>query len=614
VRVAPRLACVAVAALLSSAMRPATASVSGQSRSGATPGDQPLTIFDRHGRVVRSVGEPGLYSQPAFSPDGTRVAVTKIDSQTQQSDIWVFALSTGEGTRITSDPELHTDPVWSPDGRHLAFVARRGGMWSLSRTSSSGTVGEELLYRHAGFGGISNLAWSTDGRFLSFADLINISGALYVLPLDGDRQVREVLRPPLFNARISPTGQLIANSSSQSGKSEIYVRPFDLSSSALASSAQAARQVSRDGGVGTAFWRRDWNEIYYLAPGRGVMAVDIRTAPTFRSGTPKLLFRAPSTRAATRLANVSPDGTRFMFAVPPPPRSRQLTIVNRNGTVIGTIGKAGPYGQPSVSPDGTRVAVVRNDSETGNQDIWSFDVATGAGHAVTSDPAPDSAPVWSPDGKAIAIVSTRGDYTGLYKKAWDGAGREELLYRHTPGTPSVVLTDWSADGRFLSFYAGDILYALPLDGDRSAIAMERTEFSTVGGRFSPDGRFLAYLSDRSGRYEVYVRRFDPTTIATASTESSSWQVSKKGARGMVSWRQDGKEISYLAADGSLVAEDVASSPDFRSGTRRILFKPPSPESGGTYAAVGNPVQLKNVSRDGRRFVFAVQGPPNEAER
>jgi Tol biopolymer transport system component len=96
--------------------------------------------------------------------------------------------------------------------------------------------------------------------------------------------------------------------------------------------------------------------------------------------------------------------------------------------------------------------VIHNDVETGNQDIWTFEIVTGTRHVVTSDPAPDSAPIWSPDGKAIAFVSTRGDYTGVYRKAWDGTGREEQLYEHTPGTPSVVLTDWSADGRFLTFY------------------------------------------------------------------------------------------------------------------------------------------------------------------
>ena len=177
---------------------------------GQTPGGQALTVLDRDGHIVSTIAELGRYSQPAFSPDGLRVAVARIDAQTQNQDIWIFTLSTGESTRITSDPAPDTEPVWSPDGSQLVFISRREGTWGLYRTSSSGMGAEELLYQHTGFGGISNLGWSADGRFLNFSDLINISGALYVLPLDGDRQVREVLRPPLFNTRISPDGRLIA--------------------------------------------------------------------------------------------------------------------------------------------------------------------------------------------------------------------------------------------------------------------------------------------------------------------------------------------------------------------------------------------------------------------
>ena len=281
-------------------------------------------------------------------------------------------------------------------------------------------------------------------------------------------------------------------------------------------------------------------------------------------------------------------------------------MFDRAGIALKTVGEAGPFGQPSLSADGTRVAVVRNDPETGNQDVWAFDVATGRGRAITSDPSADAAPIWSPDGKHVAFVSTRGDYTGIYRKAWNGTGHAELLYQHTAGTPSVVLTDWSADGRFLSFYAGDVLYVLPLDGDRKAVEIERSEFSTIGGRFSPDARFLAYLSDESGRYEVYVRPFDSVRDTRGLPLAQPWRVSPKGAQGMISWRPDGKEIRYLASDGSFVAVGVTVTPGFQSETPSVLFRPPSQGGGGPYTATGNAVQLRNMNRAGDRFVFAVQ--------
>ena len=314
----------------------------------------------------------------------------------------------------------------------------------------------------------------------------------------------------------------------------MYVRPFGRNSnSATRQAAGSPSQASHGGAVGAGFWRRDGRALYYLAPGRGVMAVDVTAIPTLHTGTPKLLFRAPSNRASARIASVSPDGDRFLFSVPPESPHRQLTIIDRQGREIRTIGEHGPYGQPSLSPDGAKVAVIRSDAETANQEIWAFDVATGKRRVVTSGRAPISAPVWSPDGRDIAFVSTRGNYTGVYRKAWNGSSREELLYQHTAGAPGVVLTDWSADGRFLSFYAGDTLYALPVNGNRTVTEIERTEFSTVGGRFSPDGRFIAYLSDESGTYEVHIRPFSATADGAALPAAQRWQVSHQGAQGMI---------------------------------------------------------------------------------
>jgi len=227
---------------------------------------------------------------------------------------------------------------------------------------------------------------------------------------------------------------------------------------------------------------------------------------------------------------------------------------------------------------------------------------------------PDSAPVWSPDGTQIAYVSARGNYTSVYRKASNGRGKEELLYKNEPGAGGLVLSDWSTDGHFLSFYSADVLCVLPLTRDRKPIEAVRNEFSVIGGRFSPDGRFLAYLSDESGRYEVYVRPFDLGTAGQSSSAVTSWQISHQGAQGMVFWRQDGAELGYLAADGTLMAVDVTTAPTFKSGTPKPLFRPPNPGGGGAYAVIGNVPQLRNVSRDGQRFVFAVQIPAATLER
>ena len=142
-----------------------------------------LTVFDRDGNVVNTIGERDTYSQPVLSPDGTRVAVLK---RAQTWDFWVLDVATGNGTQMTSshEGERVKAPVWSPDGSQIAYVAVRGGRDGLYRQASNGEGEEELLYQHPG-GEISLAEWSLDGRFLSFFSADLSGSALYLLPLGG---------------------------------------------------------------------------------------------------------------------------------------------------------------------------------------------------------------------------------------------------------------------------------------------------------------------------------------------------------------------------------------------------------------------------------------------
>jgi Tol biopolymer transport system component len=389
-----------------------------------------------------------------------------------------------------------------------------------------------------------------------------------------------------------------------SGPNEIYAVPFDANAAPGAAASAMPTRVSDQGGAGMVFWRRDGKELFYLAADRAVMSVTVESTAPAKFGAPRVLFR-PSGDIAPGLApgttNVSRDGQRFVFAVPRP-QLRQLTVFDRSGKAVGTAGQPGSYVQPNLSPDGTRTLVMRNDPRTGNQDIWVIDLASGNGTAITNDVYPDNAPIWSPDGKHVAYVSTREGLAGIYRKAADGTGAEELLFQYTPGA-GMVLTDWSPDGKFITFYTGVIvLVPVGTPGDaksRKEIDWLREDYEAGQGRFSPDGRFMAYLSneEKFDRGEVYVRPFDPDK-PDAPPPGKPIKVSKDGTVGMITWRQDGKELYFLNRDWEVMAVDITTTPALTAGTPRVLFKLPGP-------LPGNPLQWKNVSKDGERFIFSM---------
>ena len=176
----------------------------------------------------------------------------------------------------------------------------------------------------------------------------------------------------------------------------------------------------------------------------------------------------------------------------------------------------------------------------------------------------------------------------IYWKVSSGAGRDELLLK----TPQVKLaTDWSADGRYILYYTIDPkakadLWVLPLTGDRKPLSFLQTEFNERQGRLSPDGRFMAYVSDESGRWEVYVQPFPAS--------GSMWKISTGGGADP-RWRRDGKELYYLAEDRKLMAVEVKTSAGFDPGVPKALFDtrfPAAIEIGHHHAA----------SADGRRFL------------
>jgi Tol biopolymer transport system component len=566
-----------------------------------------LTIYDRQGKAVATVGPRAIYNTPVFSPDVKRLVAGKVDLEKETQDLWVFDIATGNSIQLTSGKarEASSTPAWSPDGSRIAYIGLRSGEYGLYQKASNGQGSEELIYKLPGVGTLTD--WSQDGRYLTYHSTDLGGGTLYALPLNAaERKPLEAFHSAkqVQGMRLSPDDRYMVHTSNESGRNEIYVRPFDPAGGTGA--AGAARQVSDQGGQGMAFWRRDGKELYYLGADRSIMAVSVSTSPALEVGKPRVLFHpAEEVAVAPGSSSVSRDGERFVIAVPPN-RLRQLTILDRQGKTVKTVGEPGVYGQPAFSPDGTRVAVSRNDPKTGFNDIWTFDVATGKGYPVSSDVWNDNSPIWSADGKQLAYVSTREQYSGIYRKAWDGSGQEELLFRYTPGA-GVGFSDWSQDGKFLTFSTGALLVVPLRDGekglDRKALEWIRDENNEFGGRFSPDGHFLAYGSDEAdpldfaggGTLDVYVRPFD-SSKPEAPGPGPAVRVTSNGAQ-IFGWRrQDGKELIYMNRDFELMALDVSMTPTFRAGTPKLLFKLASPQTA---------ISPDGISRDGQRFVFGM---------
>ena len=242
---------------------------------------------------------------------------------------------------------------------------------------------------------------------------------------------------------------------------------------------------------------------------------------------------------------------------------------------------------------------MKTDVETGHQDIWTFDIATGRGRAITADEAMDSFPLWSPDGASIAYSSVRNNTHHVFRRAADGSGGEEHLYEHDTGN-AVILTDWSPDGRFFTFWSGQGMFVLPI-GEPKAVRVEDGR----GGRFSPDGRFFAFNgleNGQPGRFQVYVRAFDGPLAPGAST---SRHVSAENAIGGITWRGDGRELYFLSQPPNqrMMVVEVTAAGTF-AAPRALFTVPPG---------IGAPAQLSDISSpDGQRFVFAVNLPQRNA--
>jgi Tol biopolymer transport system component len=543
-----------------------------------------LTLFDRDGKEVNSFGQRDLYGNPAFSPDSKRMAVVKPDLEKESSDVWIVDIATGKEQRITvsGERERAGPATWSPDGKYVAYLGLRQGAFALYRKLSNGEGAEELLYKTPTPVNLTD--WSMDGKYLTFFASDLGGASIFALPLEGsgERKAIEIYHnaKPLGGGRLSPDDKFVVYVSQETGTAELYVRPFNPSAAAGAAPPAGPWRISEQGTLGMPFWRRDGKELTFLAADRTVMGVTLTTSPDFEFSKPIVLFRlSDSTPISPAVASVNREADRFVVAVPPP-ALRQLTMLDRQGKVVGTVGQPGLFRGMQVSPDGKRVLVMKNDPKTAINNIWVYDIATGKATAITNETqsgVTNSQPLWSADGKYVAYVQFKDKYSHIYRQAADGTGAPELLFRYTPGA-GFELSDWSLDGKFMVLSTG-VMLIVPVTSpekplDRKALEWLREDYDAFTGHFSPDGRFLAFFSNEVDvlKSQVYLRPFDPDKPGTPAGPAVQVSNIKGGTGGAIFWRKDGKEIYFMNLDREVLAVGVTTSPEVQAGTPKALFK------------------------------------------
>jgi len=230
----------------------------------------------------------------------------------------------------------------------------------------------------------------------------------------------------------------------------------------------------------------------------------------------------------------------------------------------------------------------------GNEDIWLIDAARGVPTRFTYDAALDHDPLWSPDGSRVVFASNRTGINNLFWKSSSGAGADELLLK---SDRINMPNDWSSDGRFLLFRSTDPqmgrdLWVLPVSGDKKPFPFVKSPYEEREGQFSPNGKWIAYQSNESGRFQIYVQPFPGP--------GGKFQISVNGGA-QPRWNKNGKEIFYLSLDSKMMAAPVRLSPDdqaLEAGPPVALFAVRI--AGGPLPGISK--QQYAVSSDGQRFL------------
>ena len=542
---------------------------------------------------------------PALSPDGRNLALVAISRSSNAPDgtvtagvtgIWIHSFDSLADRMLpgTEGAGNLTTPFWSSDGRSVGFFADG----KLKKSAISGGPPLVLCDAPVSVATVGG-TWNQDGVILFGAP-----GGIFQVSASGGEpkpitKVNEVRAETSHGAPYYlPDGRHFLYVV-RSGKPEVegvYVGQVDSPDSPGAPGAggDPARLVATHNKAEYAA------ELLLFLRGRTLLAQPFDAASLKLTGDPVPVADPVGigTISGRGAYSVAANGT-LVFGPGGGGQSTQMRWFDRGGKPLEALGTPGPNVDPELSPDGRRVAVERADPQTGSGDLWLLEAGRDVATRFSFDPTADNYAIWSPDGQQIIFRSgRRSGVNDLYRKAASGVAAEEPLLQSPAGKYSL---DWSADGRYLVYdqdaAGGYDLWVLPLEGAGTSMKAGKpfpflqSNFNEDHAQFSPDGRWLAYTSNESGRYEVYVQSFPQA--------GGKYQVSTGGGLAP-RWRRDGRELYYIAPDAKLMAVAIRGDTTLEAGQPAALFQTNIHEAGGY---VASDKQQYDVAADGQRFLI-----------
>jgi eukaryotic-like serine/threonine-protein kinase len=519
----------------------------------------------------------------ALSPDGTHLAYVARQSGTQQ--IYLRSMDSPEARPVPGTEEA-LNPFFSPDGQWLGFFAGN----KLKKVSVSGgaalTLGDAPEPRGA--------AWGSKG-IIAFTPTV-VSGLQRVSDAGGALQPLTRLEKGEVSQRWA---EFLPGDKAVLFAAGVTANIWTNAQVAAQSLATGERRNLIQGGTQPRY--APSGHLLYVQGGTLLAALfDPQRLEVTGAAIPVVEGVLQSSFNGAAQYSISASGSLVYVAGGVQSAQSKLVWVTRNGAEQPLAAPARAYLAPRLSPDGRRVAVAVQEQET---QIWQYDLSRETLTRFTFEGNNNLAPAWTPDGKRIAFISTKEGPQNIFWQLADGSGGLERLttsqYTHVP-------MSWSPDGQLLAFMevnptTGYDIWVLrighPSAGSgqvRKAEPFLRTPFNETVPRFSPDGRWLAYISNESGRNEVYVQPYPGP--------GGKWQISTEGGREPL-WNPNGRELFYRTGD-KVMAVDIATQPGFAAGKPRMLFE-------GSYL----PTPLTNpnydVSPDGQRFLMLK--PTEQAE-